>query len=247
MAIPFTEWNETIPENTEAFSLGDDRIRELKTQIRDLISVDHYMPTSSGQSSDWGRHNMVTLLEQTSNPDTVSTTYILFTKEVATKSELHIKTPAGTVHQLTSLGKWIGGMTKEIRMWSGTLANIPYEWYLCDGTGGRPNLVAKFLMGIHTSTSAPGTTGGSDTHVISIGEMASHNHTTATDGIHSHSIRVTLAIGGGILTIRPGLAGEWVSGITSNPLHQHFDLNATGSGTSFNTRPSYYELAFICR
>ena len=47
--------------------------------------------------------------------------------------------------------------------WSGVLASIPSGWLLCDGNNGTPNLVAKFLRGVNTSATNPGTTGGADT------------------------------------------------------------------------------------
>jgi len=51
--------------------------------------------------------------------------------------------------------------------WSGALASIPSGWLLCDGNNGTPNLIDRFLQGITTSTTAPGTTGGA--HSITIG------------------------------------------------------------------------------
>lgn len=51
--------------------------------------------------------------------------------------------------------------------WSGALGNIPSGWLLCDGNNGTPNLIDRFLQGITTSTTEPGTTGGA--HSITIG------------------------------------------------------------------------------
>lgn len=47
--------------------------------------------------------------------------------------------------------------------WTGTLANIPSGWLLCDGNNGTPNLIDRFLQGITTAATNPGTTGGSHT------------------------------------------------------------------------------------
>lgn len=260
MAIPWTGWNEIVPENTEAFSLGDDRIRELKLQMRDLISVDHYMPTSSGQSSDWGRHNMVTLLEQASNPDTVSTAYILFTKEVASHSELHCKTPAGTVIQLTSAGKWVGGMSMEIRMWAGSLATIPTGWHLCDGSsygsGNYPNLLAKFLMGVPIGTTTPGGIHGSDELTLGVGQIPAHTHpdtVTSTDGAHTH----TLPSAGGLVACVSGAASYYIlrdsdislyTATQINHAHNAAETSYTADASeTLKNIPIYIELGFICR
>jgi len=53
----------------------------------------------------------------------------------------------------------IGGVI----MWAGLPENIPANYHLCDGTLGTPNLVDKFVRGGDAGT-APGTTGGADTH-----------------------------------------------------------------------------------
>lgn len=92
-----------------------------------------------------------------------------------------------------------------IVMWSGTIANIPAGWNLCDGTNGTPNLVDRFIVGSTSDSGAThdiGDTGGtnsltlaagnipSHTHSFSAttGEAGSHNHTgtTSTDGSHNH-------------------------------------------------------------
>jgi len=51
--------------------------------------------------------------------------------------------------------------------WSGVLGSIPSGWLLCDGNNGTPNLIDRFLQGITTAASNPGTTGGA--HSITIG------------------------------------------------------------------------------
>ncbi|MFH2013692.1 MAG: hypothetical protein ABIJ17_01855 [Patescibacteria group bacterium] len=53
--IPTTSWNETTPPGSEAKANGDNRIRELKTQIREVVDVEHKFD-SSGQSTEMGIH-----------------------------------------------------------------------------------------------------------------------------------------------------------------------------------------------
>ncbi len=64
---------------------------------------------------------------------------------------------------------------------------IPKGWVLCDGSNGTPDLRGKFIIGAGTNSQidsenrnisnyAYGTTGGSATHVITMEEMAVHNH-----------------------------------------------------------------------
>ncbi len=51
-----------------------------------------------------------------------------------------------------------------IIIWTGTIANIPAGWLICDGNNSTPNLLAKFLEGVATAGTDPGTTGGNVSH-----------------------------------------------------------------------------------
>ena len=62
MAIPTVTLNETTPAGSAYVRDGDNRICEYKKQVREILEVDHYFP-SSGQSDSCGRHKRLTLLE----------------------------------------------------------------------------------------------------------------------------------------------------------------------------------------
>lgn len=47
-----------------------------------------------------------------------------------------------------------------IIMWSGTLADIPNGFVLCDGNNGTPNLLDRFVQGVEDANTDPGSTGG---------------------------------------------------------------------------------------
>ena len=89
-------------------------------------------------------------------------------------------TPAGGVP--------IGG----IIMWSGTVASIPADWQLCDGTNGTPDLRDKFIVGAKQDsggvaktnlTGALAQTGGTTAHIHSA--HANLTHTGLTIGDHT--------------------------------------------------------------
>lgn len=102
MALPTIAWDENNPLGSQAISLGDDRIREMKTQVREVVGVDHIF-ASSGSGGTTGYHNQLTLVEQASKPTTYTTNQIaLYGKEVSSKTELFLVDEAGTEHQLTS-------------------------------------------------------------------------------------------------------------------------------------------------
>ena len=62
MSIPTVALNETTPAGSAYVRDGDDRIKEYKKQVREILEIDHYCP-SSGQSASCGRHKQMTLIE----------------------------------------------------------------------------------------------------------------------------------------------------------------------------------------
>lgn len=85
-----------------------------------------------------------------------------------------------------------------ICMWSGTIANIPAGWALCNGSNGTPNLTNKFIIGASTDSDGRAKTsvtgdltynGGNKDAVV-----VSHNHNGSFTGNampnHSHTASV---------------------------------------------------------
>lgn len=133
----------------------------------------------------------------------------------------------------------IGG----IILWSGSIANIPQFFQLCNGTNGTPDLRNRFVPGAG-DLYAPGATGGALTHTHTVG-------TTGSDGGHSHGVSGT--------TGGPSATSSRASGTVSvaSASHTH-DFSATSStaGSHSHTNPStgsasslppYYALAYIMR
>lgn len=102
--IPTVSWNENSPANTDVASLGDDRIREFKTQFRELFGVDHDLP-SSGQAADNGQHLRVTLQEQADLGSGATGKTILGGQTVSGKPELMYTDEDDNDVQITSAGK----------------------------------------------------------------------------------------------------------------------------------------------
>lgn len=121
-----------------------------------------------------------------------------------------------------------------------------------DGTHfSLPNLLDKFPVGAG-STYGPGSTGGENTHVLSVGEMPAHQHggTTGNESaFHQHS--------GGVTGITPLICDGVVkaaslvtSGNTGsqNAFHTHdFLTNFQGGGAAHENRPPYFGLYPIIR
>lgn len=79
-----------------------------------------------------------------------------------------------------------------IILWSGSVASIPTNWQLCDGSNGTVNLKDAFVYGAG-GTKAPGASGGSDV-------QADHVH-------HNHAYTNANFIAGGAgLAVNPNVA-----------------------------------------
>lgn len=102
--------------------------------------------------------------------------------------------------------------------WTGSAANIPLGWGLCDGSRGTPDMRDRFVIGAG-STYNPRDTGGSTTHT----------HSFTTDG-HNHDITA----GAGIA------AGANFNDFTESAS----DSGETNPGSSLQP---YYALCYIMR
>jgi hypothetical protein len=85
--------------------------------------------------------------------------------------------------------------SKMIIAWSGTIATIPSKYFICDGNNGTPNMLDRFIVGVPTAATSPGTTGGS---------------TNLTDAGHTHTSVASTDVGTG--------AVKWIptTGIVAN-------------------------------
>lgn len=102
--VPTTSWDETEPLGTRPKSQGDDRIRELKTQIREVVDVDHKFD-SSGQGATFGYHTAAHLIVSGSDPSTVANVVIVYSKDPGDgNEELFVKDSLGNVIQITDGG-----------------------------------------------------------------------------------------------------------------------------------------------
>jgi len=120
-----------------------------------------------------------------------------------------------------------------IAMWHGTIANIPSGWVICDGNNSTPNLLARFVEGVATAATNPGTTGGatSKSHV-------SHKHTMGT---HKHSVTIPR---------EASVSGTNYAGDSGTYNTSNVDPGDTSSKTvtaHADIRPLFYDVAFIMK
>lgn len=141
---------------------------------------------------------------------------------------------------------------KSLVSWLGTLATIPADFALADGTLCTPNLIDRYPKGVATSCTDPGTQAGSNTHIHSC--VGAHAHNCVSVG-HSHNLTgCTGSIGGIVVANSSGCTG----GVNRPHAHSGGSFSNTNviiSGVSngghthdnLDLKPSSKEVAIIQR
>lgn len=196
MTIPTTSWDETSPAGTDNLNQGDNRIRELKTQIREVISTDHQF-NSSGQDSDNGKHEQVSLLEQADLGTGAEGKPILGAQTVSGKAELVFTDEDDNDIQITDNGQLSGaGLVSGGAIADTTLKTAilnllyPVGTIYTEITGTNPG--TTFGIGTWTAFGAGRVpvgynsgdtdfdtaeeTGGAKTHTLTTDEIPAHTH-----------------------------------------------------------------------
>jgi hypothetical protein len=159
-------------------------------------------------------------------------------------------------------------------MWSGSIANIPSGWVLCNGSNSTPDLRNRFVVGAWSDTAnsawpnlSPGHTGGSKDAVLVSHTHNLQNHvhgvnlTTNDPGNHQHTyIDQYVVINNGyrpwpasnndcaarnVNTGSGGAHTHTVSGNTGTPSTNTTDT--LGESATNKNLPPYYALAYIMK
>lgn len=238
--MAFTDqWTESYPTGTTNANEIDTAISQgTKRALRERLGVDHNFVADESGVANIGAHNKCTLLVQGSDPSALADAGIIFTKDVSGKAELHWIDEDGNVIQITAAGKIKASNLDDydhlvptgfIGIWSGLISAIPTGYVICDGNNSTPNLLDKFLKGVLTAATNPGTTGGAATHTHS-GPIHTHAYSGTTS-----SVTATSEADG--LLKATGTHSHTYSGTTEN--------NAAGDTGSASSLPPYYEVAYI--
>lgn len=142
------------------------------------------------------------------------------------------------------------GEPAEIMLWSGTLTDIPAGWVLCDGNNGTPDFRSKFMRGNSSMGTSVGAGGGTNSQTLSESNLPSHTHGGSTSGAgsHSHSFTVGGVCNTDSFEMTSPESGSDTANTGDSGSHTHsLSIGSTGSGSSFDNRPAYHELAFIMK
>lgn len=120
-----------------------------------------------------------------------------------------------------------------IAIWSGSSANIPTGWALCDGSNGTPDLRDRFVLGAGPNYPVAAQ-GGEYTHKLTVNEMPAHTHHTVMYGAD--------------------LSASWDDDNYFYTTYAKYSKNyntpettATGGNAPHNNMPPYYALCYIMK
>ncbi|TFG19314.1 MAG: hypothetical protein EU530_06645 [Promethearchaeota archaeon] len=140
-----------------------------------------------------------------------------------------------------------------VALWDQTASTIPYGWVASDGTSGTIDLRSKFARG--RSSEAPGSTGGSLSHIHSYSSLPYHTHASSSvDAYHTHQMYVYGGIAAGeetLLGLGAPVYTAAASRTTSTTSYYHYHtLDSTGvtstpSTQSASNYPPYLKLTYI--
>lgn len=208
MAVPIVSWNEESPAGNTDINLGDNRIREMKTQIREVIGVDHKF-NSSGSDDDNGKHNRVSLIEQTDIGSGEEGKTILGSQTVSGKPELVYTDEDDNDIQLTRDGKLnplalgdLDDVSPAAGVFPAAILQSIYPVGIVITLGVSTNpatlfgfgtwlaIEGKVIVGIDATQTEFDTlnkTGGEKVHLLTAAEsgVPAHTHTYNTDTVSS--------------------------------------------------------------
>lgn len=119
-----------------------------------------------------------------------------------------------------------------IIMWSGTEANIPAGWQLCNGVNGSPDLRDRFVVGAGYLYNV-GNTFGAASVTLTSDNMPSHTHSnsgTGADSAHTHTIGGNTGDGG---------AHKHTVTMSDSGVHTHTLIESTDHDTRNDGYPAH--------
>ena len=199
MTIPTVGMNEETPAAGNYIREGDDRIREHKTQVREVMEVDHVYP-SSGQDADAGKHKQVSLVEAADIGSGAEGLPIIGAQTSGGKAELCFTDEDDNDIYLTKAGELYPGSSPTLANWTEVMKLLyPVGIVITLGVSTAPAtlfgfgtwaaIAGKVIVGINAGDAEFDTldeTGGAKTVTL----------TSAQSGVPAHTHPVTILSGG---------------------------------------------------
>lgn len=137
-----------------------------------------------------------------------------------------------------------------IILWSGSVAQVPPGWALCDGSQGTPDLQSRFVVGAGASE-LPNSCGDATTHNHNFDFSGSFG--TSTDGVHGHGFpstwynrELSCGVHSGIDTLNGDVT---TARVQDDGAHSHTTTVSINQNTAdvIAPRPAWYALCYIMK
>lgn len=262
--------NHIIASSTVPADQGNFWIREVGVfdEDGDLIAVGNYPETyKSILTQGAAKEVILRVVFEVANTEVVSLqidpSIVMASQEFVNEKLLTKADKDYVAQEIAKIDLIPSGM---ITMWSGTIANIPNGFFLCDGNNGTPNLKDKFVMGTTIESDIAKTGGSPDAVVISHSHTANHNHTASsnTAGNHQHKVGNNNDAGTYVghrvadirwhgstsysnfdANIKSSNAGNHSHSITVD--NKNVNTSSVGENGAGKNLPPYFKLAFIMK
>lgn len=130
-----------------------------------------------------------------------------------------------------------------ILIWTGTIASIPAGYVICDGNNSSPNLLTRFVEGVATAATNPGSTGGA-TSKTTAGHQHQESHLYNSSYANRPYWRTSVAPHGTSGSNSTSVYNASTSGIASS---KPYALTSSADDDISDIRPKYYDVAFIMK
>lgn len=131
----------------------------------------------------------------------------------------------------------------------GPVSAVPEGWVVCDGTLGTQDIRERYVRGVASNVTLPGSTGGQNSYTISSSQIASHSHNgnTGSAGEHRHQFHENRWYTGWCCSNGTGYMGGPLGASDPAGSHSHSNLNLGNSGgsSSVDSNPAYVETLYI--
>jgi len=134
-----------------------------------------------------------------------------------------------------------------IAIWSGSIASIPSNWHLCDGTNGTPDLRNRFVIGAG-STYAVNATGGSTTKNLAhthtqgnTGSESSHTHTqgnTGPESAHTHLVSGETESDGAYASPHIEISSDYIRSVNTHTHKHTVNITSAPGSSHSHTNPT---------
>lgn len=169
--------------------------------------------------------------------------------EKSNGSTINFKIGSEIKSKINSNGEFssfIGGTTYymvprgAIIIWSGTIANIPAGWQLCDGTNGSPDLTDRFILSVSAAEN-PGASGGAHSKTILASQLPAHSHYAISGNqsiTHTHGMQHTHTYSGTTDSYDPPSNQASGGSISMSKAHTHSYSGSTNGVIGVTTNVS---------